>query len=248
MKRVTIIVLIVLVVVTLGVIIFAEFRTDEIRYVCDYKTATSTILVEKRLYSSGIDEEKVNELSQTLLTTSFTEDELLEAALRAGTPEFYPWFSFQVSGGDDNKMILTGNMGQDLFEGQSGSDFEIKNVTMEVTTDYAAINYDNTSIYKAGNDSDGSAEKADVIFYADDGSSLAVKLDRSGAYNIAFDGIGGSIMVQYTYDICVRGLLWDNIVLKDQILQLYITPSIGADGELTAAYEVIDASEVSDLY
>ena len=58
------------------------YSGGELTYVCDYKetksSAYASSMLAKRLYSSGIDEKKIEELSQSLLTTEFTEEERRE--------------------------------------------------------------------------------------------------------------------------------------------------------------------------
>ncbi len=118
MKKITIILLIFLVLGVVGGVVFFAYESGDITYVCDYtelsSSPTVSAMVAKRLYSSSIDPEKMEELSSSLLTTAFTEDELLEAALKSGKPEFYPWFSFQITRKtDQNRTILEGQQGQD---------------------------------------------------------------------------------------------------------------------------------------
>ena len=246
MRKLTIITLIILVIaIVAGVLLFTHSR-DEIKYVFDHTADTPTALAVKRLYSSGINEEEMNQLSESLLTTSFTEDELLEAALRAGKPEFYPVFFFQVAKGEgNNSVMLVGKIEQQLFDGQTSTDYSFRNLRLEVTSD-AYIDEENTVIN--GTNSDGTmTEKASPII-ASDGSSLAVQLGTIGAYTIALEGRSGTIMLQYTYDIITNRALFNNTVVKDQILQVYVTLTTLEDGSVGAEFEVVEASEVSELY
>lgn len=247
MRKITIIALIVLVIaIVAGVVIFTYSR-DEISYVFDHNTVTPTGLAVNRLYSSGINEEDVNRLSETLLTTSFTEDELLAAALRAGKPEFYPVFLFEVAkGDDDNTVKLAGKVEQKLFEGQTSTDYSFRNLRLEVTSDTAVIDEENT--YILGTNHDGTAVEKSIPIVAEDGSSLAVQLDAIGAYTIAFEGRTGTIMLQYTYDVITNRALVNNTMLEGQILQVYVTLTTLEDGSLGANFEVVEASEISEIY
>ena len=189
----------------------------------------------------------MNRLSQSLLTTSFTEDELLEAALKAGKPEFYPVFTFQVAKGNrDNTVYLAGKIEQEMFEGQTSTDYRFTDLKMELTSDSAYINEDNTIIY--GTNRDGTMVEKAAPIVASDGSSLAVQLDTIGAYSIELEGTTGTIMVQFTYDVVTSRSLLNTKVKEAQILQVYVTLVTLEDGSIGANYEVVEASEVSELY
>ena len=247
MRKITVILLIFLVIaIVAGVLLFTHSH-DEISYVFDHHTDTSSSLVVKRLYSSGIDEEEMNTLSGSLLTTSFTEDELLEAALRAGKPEFYPVFSFQLAKGEgDNTVLLAGSIEQQLFDNQTTTDYSFTNLRMEITSDGAYINEENSVIY--GTNAEGTEIEKATPIVASDGSGLAVQLDAIGAYTIALEGRTGTLMVQYTFDVNTNRALFNRTMLTDQILQVYITLNTLEDGSVGASFEVVEASEVSELY
>ena len=55
-------------------------------------------------------------------------------------------------------------------------------------------------------------------------------------------------MVQYTYDIVTNEALISRTVLKDQLIQFYITITLGEDSNVSATYEVVDAYQISDVY
>lgn len=246
MRRITIFLLIILVIaIVAGVLVFTYSR-DEISYVFDHSATTPTALAVKRLYSSGIDEEEMNQLSESLLTTSFTEEELLEAALKAGKPEFYPVFFFQVSKGEEsNTVMLTGKIEQQLFEEQSSTDYSFRNLRLEVTSD-AYIDGEKTDI--KGTNHDGTAIEKATPIVAEDGSSLAVQLGAIGAYTIALEGRTGTVMMQFTYDVITNRALFNNTVMENQILQVYINLTTLEDGSVGANFEVVEASEVAELY
>lgn len=251
MKKITIILLIILVLGIMAGVLYFAYSSGDLTYVCDYRetknSSYSSSMVAKRLYSSNIDESKMEELSSSLLTTAFTEDELLAAALKSGKPEFYPWFSFQAKKkAEDTQLFLEGKFGQTLFENQTTSRFTLTNVKMEMTVENAVINSDSSIVYGSENFSGEMQRITPVI--AEDGSSLAVQLGNAGAYNIVFEGTSGTIMVQYTYDIIPTDGLFKRLVLEDQLIQIYITITTAADGTLTANYEITDASQISDLY
>lgn len=251
MRRITIVLLIFLVLGILAGVIFISYRGSDIVYVCDYKDNASSDLTSstilKRLYSSGIDEASVQELSTTLLTTAFTEDELLEAALKAGKPEFYPWFSFQISRSPNaNNVVLEGKVGQTLFEDQDSSRYTVTNLKMEMTTDTSPINADKTVMYGCVNNTGLVTRVVPVV--AGDGSSLAVLMDKFGAYDVEIDGFTGTLMVQYTFDIVTTDQLFNHTVLSDQLVQIYITMNGNDQGGVDASFEIVDASQVSDVY
>lgn len=252
MKKITIVLLILLVLGILAGVLLLAYSSGELTYVCDYKetkaSSYSSSMVAKRLYSSGIDQKKMDELSQSLLTTAFTEEELLEATLKSGKPEFYPWFSFELKKKpEDDMLFLEGQFGQTLFDGQKSSRFTVTNLQMEMTCENVSINSDATVIYGA-EDTVGAETKRIIPMISEDGSELAAKIGRTGAYDIILNGGSGTIMVQYTYDIRPTDGLFNRTVLEQQLIQIYITISTADDGTMTANYEIVEASQVSDLY
>lgn len=247
MRRITIVLLIFLVIGIVTGVLFFTYSRNEISYVFDRSSITPTALAVKRLYSSEINEEEMNQLSESLLSTSFTEDELLDAALRAGKPEFYPTFFFQVAKGeDDNTVLLTGKTEQQLFEGQSDTDYSFRNLRMEMTSDSAYIDEDNVIMH--GTNHDGTVIEKSSPIVASDGSSLAVQFDTIGAFTIPLKGRTGTIMLQYTYDVITNRSFFNPMVLENQILQVYVTLTTLEDGSVGANFEVVEASEVSELY
>ncbi len=252
MKKITIILLILLVIGILAGVLVLAYSSGELTYVCDYKetksSAYASSMVAKRLYSSGIDEKKMDELSQSLLTTSFTEEELLEATLKSGKPEFYPWFSFELKKKpEENTLFLEGKFGQTLFDDQKTSRFTITDLQMEMTCENLSINSEGIIMFGAEDKIGAEVEKITPLI-AEDGSGLAARVGRSGGYNITVEGGSGTIMVQYKYSIRPTDGLFNHTVLEDQLIQIYITVNTAADGSMTAEYEIVDASQVSDLY
>lgn len=252
MKKITIILLIILVIGILAGVLVLAYSGGELTYVCDYKetksSAYASSMLAKRLYSSGIDEKKMEELSQSLLTTEFTEEELLEATLKSGKPEFYPWFSFELKKKpEDNMLFLEGKFGQTLFDGQKTSRFTATNLKMEMTSENIAISSDGTVIYGSDDRIGAEVERITPVI-AEDGSSLASQIGRTGGYDIILNGGSGNIMIQYTYDIRPTDGLFNRTVLEQQLIQIYITVNTAEDGSITAEYEIAEASQVSDLY
>ena len=247
MRKLTIFLLIILVIGIVAGVLILTYSRNEIRYVFDHQTVTPSAIAVKRLYSSEISEEEMNRLSESLLTTSFTEDELLDAALRAGKPEFYPVFTFQLTKGEnDNVVLLEGGIAQQLFEEQTTTDYRFTNLRMEVTSSGAYIDEEKSNIL--GTNAEGTEIVKATPIVAEDGSSLAVQLDATGGYTIVLNGRTGTIMVQYTYDILTNRAFVNRTVLEGQILQVYINLTTQEDGTVGATFEVVDASEISELY
>ena len=65
---------------------------------------------------------------------------------------------------------------------------------------------------------------------------------------MSLEGGSGTVMVQYTYDIATTDALLSRIILKDQLIQFYISVTLGDNSEVSATYEVVDAYQVSDVY
>lgn len=252
MRKATIIVLIAFVLAVMaGVVFFLYAGSSDLTYVCDYKTPTksdyASALALKRLYSSHIDQTKTEEFSEKLLTTEFTEEELLDAALKAGTPEFYPWFFFQIKKPlQSDELVLEGKMGQTLFEGQNSSKYTVSNLKMELTCEDLEIDAENTNVY--GTEPPLPDIKKIVPVISEDGTIFAAPIDKIGSYEIGFKGTGGTIMVQYTFDIAAANGIISKTVLEDQLVQIYITVSTDEEGKVTAEYEVVEGYQVSDIY
>ena len=93
MKKVVIVLLILLVLGITGYFVYTEISVKEITYVSDVETNENDGRYSvRRLYSSDIDIEKLNEKVESLTLLEFSEEDILAAALEAGTPEFYPAF------------------------------------------------------------------------------------------------------------------------------------------------------------
>ena len=249
MRKITVIILIVLVLGVLGGCVFMILNPSEISYVGDYETLThdDRRLMIKRLYSSDIDEKKMQELADsTTLGATFTDEEVLEAALKAGTPRLYLWFYFELndSSGNDGEVSLTGKINQELAEGQSAVNFVPCNLRLEAVAKDTSI-LEDTVVYGAEN-SEGEVKKC-VPVRASDGSSMIVEMGEAGAFEMSLSSLG-NITLQFTYDVRTAGTLISKTVLTDQLLLVDFKLAVGDDGRIYGIYDITDASSKSDLY
>lgn len=249
MRKLTVIILIVLVLGVLAGCLFIVLNPSEISYVGDYKVTSSDSnqLLIKRLYSTDIDEEKMKELASSTLATAFTDEEVLEAALKAGKPKYYPWYYFDVTGckSDSGDIIISGKVNQSFAEGQTAVDFAPSNLRLEAVATGMTISED--SVIYGTNETGDDAEKR-VPVLASDGSSMVVELGEAGAYEIILNGTSGSVMLQFTYDISTAGTIIPKTVLTDQLLLVYVYVSTDENGSVTAVYDLVDASKVEEVY
>lgn len=224
MKKTTIVLLILLVLGILGACIFYVLNPADISYVNDYEASnlTDREYLLRRLYSSDIDSEKMAKLASTTLSTAFTDDEIQEAALKAGTPQFYPTFYCNVTKLADGVELDTKFI-QGLAEGQVNTNYAPSNVTMEIVG--TGFSVTKSEIYAADN---GTARECTPMI-TEDGTNLAVFYEGTSDALIDFTGTTGTIMLQYRYDIKTSGGLIAKTALTDQIVIIYI--NITNDGD-----------------
>ena len=245
MRKLTIVILIMVVLGVLAGCLFIVLNPSEISYVGDYKTYSEdgNQLLIKRLYCTDIDQEKMKELADSTLATAFTDEEILAAALRAGKPKYYPWYYFEVTRclSKDGDISLSGKINQSLAEGQTVIDFAPENLRLEVVATGVTIS-DKSVIYGTNDTGDDAQKRIPVR------SSMIVEMGEAGAYEIILQGTSGSLMMQFTYDICTAGTLVPKTVLTDQLLLVYVYFSTDENGIISVTYDLVGASQISDIY
>lgn len=229
MKKLALVSMILIVAFVVGIYVYVELKVPEIVFVTDRSTvlnANETSFVTRRLYSSGVDSEKFSQwIQEKLTTTQFSEEEIMQAALSAGTPEFYPAFYVSVFSSEyrNADFLVSAKILNEAAPGQNNSYFDVDNVRLEVVSNGFAI--ENTDIvFQPSLKTE--LKQAPVI--SNDKSTMAVILGNIKTYCLDFSGTQGTIVFRYTYDVVAHGL-YTRTVIKDCVyeFQLGITSENG---------------------
>ncbi len=243
MKRVIIVILILLVIGTVALYTYNEFRVREIVYVGDYEADVSgNTHSVKRLYSSDVDFDEYNAKLEDLISLEFTEEEILKAALESGEPEFYPAFHTSVykKNNNDEFFTLSTKVIQQLAEGQTRANFTITNLRMEVITNNITI--DEVVAYSQDN---LSVERKEVPLMNEEGTGMTVELRNYGNTLISFNGTTGMAVIQYSFDI-ESVSLFPTKVLEDCFIRINVSVSEDEEGHIKAEYTVDEASTIDE--
>ncbi len=244
MKKTLIIALIILVLAIIGVFAFFEFRISEITFVDDYvfdDEETNKFSV-KRLYSSDIDVEELNERIEKLILLEFTEEEILRAALDAGTPEFYPSFNIDVVKREkDGVIVLSLSALQELAEGQEKVNFSLDKTNLEIVT--TGFTMDEINAYTV--DFDGEHLKSVGVLKNEAENGATFNLGEQGKADIELAGESGTIVIQYVYDIKTN-TLFPETKYTDCFAAITVNVSTDENGELFVTYSKSEASTVDE--
>lgn len=242
MKKGVILGLIVLVIAVVGVFVYFEINVSEIFYVNDYESeVVDNRYSVKRLYSSDIDIEEFNQQIEKLISLEFTEDDIMRAALEAGTPEFYPAFHVYAHRRKEDEYIeLNISAVQELAENQKKMDFSMDNIRLEVVTNGLTIKESTTHSGKW----DGKTEISQPIVN-DGGTGLAVGLGKFGDSALVLDGKSGTVVLQFSYDIMSQALI-NNTVMTDCFLRMDVNLSIDEKGDIIMTCSKNSATTVAE--
>ena len=242
MKKCIILSLIVVVVAIVALFAYSEFTVSEITYVNDFESEIEDNRYSvKRLYSSDIDIEEFNSQIEKLISLEFTEEDIMRAALEAGTPEFYPAFHIYAHRRkEDEYLELNISAVQELAENQSRMDFALENMRLEVVTNGVTIKESTTHAGKW----DGSTEVAQPIVN-DEGTGLAVGLGRFGDSTLVLDGAAGTVVLQFSYDINSQ-TLFSETVMTDCFLRMDVNLSLDKNGAIIMTCSKNSATTVDE--
>ena len=205
MKKAVIVMLIFLVVGIVGYFVYNEITVKEISYVSDLEHDSEDGRYSvKRLYSSDIDLEAFNEKVEKLLMLEFSEEDVLAAALEAGTPEFYPAFHILTYRPTKKEDMIYMDLSavQELAPGQKNTDYSMDNLKLEIMSTGMSI----TEAEAVGTDSLNRTIN-EAILRNDSGTGMMVELNDYGSVKLTFDGTTGSVVLQYTFDIKKNSLI-----------------------------------------
>ncbi len=243
MKKIFIILLMIIVLGIVGFYAYNEFHVREIVYVDDYQSAEGkNRWAVRRLYSSDVDFEKYNETLEQLISLEFTEEEIMQAALESGTPEFFPAFHTGVirENSNDNGFTLRARVLQELAEGQERTNFRLANLRLEVICNGVTIK-------------EVTAESLDILnntkkqtpLINEQGSGMTVSLENYGDTEITFDGTAGTVVLQYVYDI-ESVSVFPTTVMTDCFLRINVQTGADEEGRISAEYSIDDAVTVQE--
>lgn len=249
MRKITIIAIIVLALIAIGGTIFLAFGMKDISYVGDYKTKMpdQSQFMLHRLYSSNIDQAKIEELVSKTHSTFFTEEDIQKAALLAGTPQFYPTLCLDMNKvkEQDYNLILNGQLFPALAPGQTISDYSLDNLTVEIVT--TGLTMVEGSAFKPTENN--SEDKLIYPVISIDGTNLAAFPMQSCNFSINLNGTAGRVMLQLIYDVVLQGPFARPVVLKDQMLIVNIDVTVDDRGDYIYNYtNEAGIYQVSDLY
>ncbi|MBR5090746.1 MAG: hypothetical protein IK093_15045 [Ruminiclostridium sp.] len=235
MKKAVIVMLILLVLGIVGYFIYKDITVKEITYVSDVENNKGDGKYSvKRLYSSDIDIEAFNEKVEKLLMLEFSEEDVLTAALEAGTPQFYPAFhilTYRPTKKED-KIYMELSAVQEIAPGQKEADYCMDNLKLEVMTTGISIE----EAEAVGTDSLNRTVN-EAILKNDEGTGMMVELNDYGNVKMTFDGLTGSIVLQYTYDIKKNSLIPKKAV-EGCMVMIRVNVITNDEGETEVTYQL----------
>ena len=243
MKKAVIVMLMLLVLGIVGYFVYNEISVKEITYVSDleHNVGDGRYSV-KRLYSSDIDIDAFNEKVEKLVMVEFSEEDVLAAALEAGTPEFYPAFRIHTYRPSLKEDIMYMDIfaEQQVAPGQKNTDYSMDNLKLEVLTTGISI----TEAEAVGIDSLNRSVN-EAILKNDDGTGMMVELNDYGTAKLTLDGITGSVALQFSYDIKKNTLL-PRTALTGCMVMIRINIITNAEGETEITYKLDPISTLDE--
>ena len=243
MKKAVIILLILLVLGIVGYFVYNEITVKEMTYVSDLEHNEGDGKYSiKRLYSSDIDLDAFNEKVDKLLMLEFSEEDILAAALEAGTPQFYPAFhalTYRPSVKED-KIYMDLSAVQELAPGQKNADYSMDKLKLEILTTGISI----TEAEAVGADS-LNREVSETILKNDSGTGMMVELGDYGNVKLTFEGTTGSVILQYTFDIKKNSLI-PKTALEGCMVMIQINIITNDEGETEVTYKLESASTIDE--
>jgi hypothetical protein len=251
MKRLLFVFLILIVLAVTGFYVMNAFSIPAINFVADHVEVSTSgnEMAIRRLYTGEVDIDAFYEsMEGSLVSAEFTDDEIYNAALAAGDPQFFPAFYFEVlynNNSSDNVFNFSGSFRQEFVPGQTEAPFTMSNLHMEVTSETLRIR--DFSVVPINPDEAYSA--APVI--SEDEHTLAVNLIGVGGCEMDFapdvaGAANGRVTFRFTYDVVTTGIL-PNTALSGQYLEVYADMSYTSADGLKVSYISEPYSSLDDL-
>lgn len=235
--------LILLVLGIVGFFVYNELNVKEISYVSDleHNEGDGRYSV-KRLYSSDIDIDSFNEQVDKLLMLEFSEEDILAAALRAGIPQFYPAFHILTyrPTGTENTVYMDLQAVQELAPGQKYADYCMDNLKLEVMTTGISI----TEAEAVGTDSLNRTVN-EAILKNEEGTGMMVALNDYGNVKMTFEGLTGSVVLQYTFDIRKNSLIPQTAV-EGCLVMIRVNIITNDEGNTEVTYQLEPTSTIDE--
>ena len=243
MKKTVIILLIMLVLGIVGYFVYNEIKVTELTYVSSFENDNEEGRYSvKRLYSSNIDVDSFNEKVDKLVLVEFTEEDILAAALEAGTPEFYPAFHFLTYRpmNIENTVYMDLTAVQELAPGQEDANFSMTNVKLEILTTGVSI----TDAEAVGVDSLNRTVN-EAILKNEDGTAMAMGLNDYGSTKLTLKGVTGTVTLQYTFDVRKNSII-PTTVLENCLVMVRVNIITNNEDETEITYQLTPATTVDE--
>ncbi len=243
MKKAVIILLIMLVLGIVGYFVYTDITVKEITMVSnvenDSKDGRYSV---KRLYSSDIDLEAFNEKIEKLTMLEFSEEDILAAALEAGTPQFYPAFHILTyrPSNTENTVYIDMVAVQELAPGQESADYGMTNLKLEVMTTGVSIK----EAEAVGTDSLNRTIN-EAILKNESGTGMMAELNDYGNVKLTLEGVTGTVALQYTFDIRKNSIIPVKAV-EGCMVMIKINIITNAEGETEVTYQLEPISTVDE--
>jgi hypothetical protein len=243
MKKAVIIMLILLVLGIVGYFVYKEINIKEITYVSDleHNVGDGRYSV-KRLYSSDIDIDAFNEKVEKLILVEFSEEDVLAAALEAGTPEFYPAFRIHTYRPSLKEDIIYMDIfaEQQLAPGQKNTDYSMDNLKLELVTTGISIK----EAEAVGTDSMNRSVN-EAILKNDDGTGMMVELNDYGNAKLTLSGVTGTVTLQFSYDI-KKNTLIPRTAVTDCMVMVKVNIITNDEGNTEITYNLEPISSLDE--
>ena len=235
--------LILLVVGIVGYFVYMEITVKEISYVSDveHNEGNGRYSV-KRLYSSDIDIDELNKKVESLIMVEFSEEDVLSAALAAGIPQFYPAFHILTYRPSVKEDVIYMDLSavQEIAPGQKDAEYCMDNLKLEIVTTGLSI----TEAEAVGTDS-LNRTVSETILKNDSGTGMMVALNDYGSVKLKLDGINGSVVLQYSYDIKKNSLI-PKTAVKGCMVMIRVNIITNDEGETEIDYKLEPISTVDE--
>ncbi len=243
MKKAVIILLILLVVGIVGYFVYTDITVKEIVRVSEVENDSKDGRYSvKRLYSSDIDIDAFNEKVEKLIMLEFSEEDILAAALEAGTPQFYPAFHILTyrPSNVENTVYMDMVAVQELAPGQENTDYSMTNLKLEVMTTGVSIK----EAEAVGTDSLNRSIN-EAILKNESGTGMMAELNDYGNVKLTLEGVTGTVALQYTFDIRKNSII-PVTALTGCMVMIRINIITNADGETEISYQLDPITTVDE--
>lgn len=243
MKKAVIVLLMLLVIAIVGYFVYNELSIKEITYVSDVEHNEGDGRYSiKRLYSSDIDIDAFNEKVDKLLMLEFSEEDILAAALEAGTPQFYPAFHILTYRPlkDEDTIYMDLSAVQEIAPNQKDTDYSMDNLKLEIMTTGVSI----TEAEAVGTDSLNRTVN-ETILKNENGTGMMVELNDYGSVKMTLGGVTGSVVLQYTFDI-KKNTLIPRTAVEGCMVMIRVNIITNAENETEITYTLEKISSIDE--